>query len=234
MQKGVLMNRFTMQPPWMLLVFVSVPFFCSIAYGESRDSVFTTCNTEQREAIQKICRQIHERPQSQDDLGQYIQALGNMDLATHGGRAMRRTDIATMQIVAMGVSALPSLIDATEHGKTSVRTEVLEVIYTLAERHNLSADVIPVFARSLRDRESTVRAVAAKMLGRSCSRFGQTGDSLAMRESCTQLDPALRDGDENVRLTAALYLTRIGRTNMIPEKVRNEISAKGYSSDWIN
>ncbi|MHC4568843.1 MAG: HEAT repeat domain-containing protein [Planctomycetota bacterium] len=121
----------------------------------------------------------------------------------------------------IGKAAIPQLIDAVaRHQDPSVRQHALGTVYMIVmeEDENL-IEYLPLFVRSMSDKEAGVRIVAAGQIGNMAIHFRSQNDEEKIQQCMPYLIQALKDQDERVRACAGHRLFRLGRIDLVPQEL---------------
>lgn len=128
---------------------------------------------------------------------------------------------ANWDLRKIGEAAIPQLIDAAAtHKSTSARQYALAIIYDLNVRDdNDLLQYLPVFARSMYDRDPEVRGTAMSQIGNMAIAFRRHKRQKELEQLIPYLVKGLRDREERMQLAAGEYLFQIGRKDLVPEEL---------------
>lgn len=167
------------------------------------------------------------------DLNVDITAFSETGSTNVNDQLMPRATFALQRVAAHGLAAVPSLIDAAEHTNGLVRLRALQTLYIVGERHRRLVDLMPLFVRATHDVLPDVRLAGVTAIGGTCAPLRTENMTNELQTAFGELSTATRDSDNDVRLTAALYLLKFGQDRLIPEDVRQQVRDKKIGPDSL-
>jgi hypothetical protein len=188
----------------------------------------------------KIARQVAELRQkvtvdvndaTQERIGHLISDLGrDRETVESHGRRVSVEALALAELRKIGEAAIPQLVAAIgTHQNSSVRSTSLLNVCQLAKKDvEKLKEYLPVFVRSMWDKEARVRGAAVAQIGQAARAFSRWGCQEQL-DLCTQyLVKALSDDAEGVQSHAATCLDVIGRIDLVPQEIREKYGTGGF------
>jgi hypothetical protein len=83
--------------------------------------------------------------------------------------------------------------------------------------------MLPIFARSLEDTSAAVRTAAVSQIGNLCIDLSHEKRQAELEISIEFLAAALEDESDLAKYAAGEYLLRLGRRDMVPERLMREL-----------
>lgn len=157
------------------------------------------------------------------NLAPHIAALADNQFVSIGGQAVRRGDVARMEIIRAGERALPQLKRALQDQGPLVRAKILSILALLGIREETPLDVLSTLASALSDEEALVRQAAAGGLGDICLYLRSKGQHEMLEQASLDLAHALKDEAREVRMPCAIFLIRCGKRKLVPKSIRKEV-----------
>jgi hypothetical protein len=116
---------------------------------------------------------------------------------------------------------IPQLIDAAAtHQNPSVRERALGIFFMIAsDKDDNLIQYLPLFVRSMSDKDACVRAVAAGQVGNMAIHFRSHNDEEKVQQCIPYLIRALKDESECVRASAGHSLFRLGKKDLVPQEL---------------
>lgn len=129
--------------------------------------------------------------------------------------------VAVWELRKIGEPAIPQLIDAAvTHNDVPGRQWALNIIHHFYEERGAKAmEYLPVFVRSMYDKDPNVRGTAVAQIVDMARRFHRRKQQKELEQVITYLIKALDDENEGVRTFAGGVLYSIGRKELVPEEL---------------
>lgn len=137
------------------------------------------------------------------------------------GEKLSMSTLAFRELRKIGEPAIPQLIDAAaNHSDPVVREYAVGVTHLICQ--DLDANVmefLPVFVRSMWDKDARVRVSAVAQISQMASRFYRRKREKELEQLIPYLVKALGDKDYIVQIVAGETLFRIGRRDLVPQEL---------------
>ena len=200
----------------------------------STDGVFLpgldpTIVRQVEELTQKITVDVDEA--TRERIGRLISDLGReRETVERDGKRVSVTSQALEELRTIGRAAIPQLLMAISTQKDeAVRSKALAHMFQAAKKDvGQIGEYLPVFVRSMWDKEPRVRGTAVAQIGQAARAFRRKGCQEQLN-LCTQyLVKALSDDAEGVQSHAATCLDVIDRIDLVPEEIREKYGTGGF------
>jgi len=206
------------------VLLAAVPLMASCARRESQErSVFSTdLDPEVEAAVQKLKEktQVPIDEETRRKIAHLVRDLSRRYESADTEVVIPSVDAAAArQLEALGAPAIPYLIDAAGMEQAPIaRQYALAIVQRLAQKTDTLLEFVPVFVRSMSDRDSAVRGAAIAQIGISAREFHRNGQSEKLDALIPYLVKGFSDDEETVHLHAASCLIQIGRKDLVPQK----------------
>ena len=157
------------------------------------------------------------------NLASRIAALADNRFVSADGQALRRGDVARMEIIRVGEAALPQLKAALQDQGPLVRAKLLSIVALLGIRMEEPLNVVPTLSSALSDKEMLVRQSAVGALGEICMYLHRKDRQQILDEVSLHLAGALKDKTSEVRMPAAMFLIKCGKSKLVPKSLRKAV-----------
>ena len=115
------------------------------------------------------------------------------------------------------------LIDATKNVNVEVRVRVIGAIFDIAQKEGCAIDMLPVFKRSLKDKNEKVRRSAVSQIGNLCVDLKHCDMQKSYLECLAILVDAVNGNDPARQYTAGEYLFRLGEGEKVPKSTKDQL-----------
>ena len=152
-----------------------------------------------------------------------IRALGlrHKFVKAWGQEKVAAYSVARAKLRGIGKPAIPSLIAATTDSNRQVRQHALAAIFGISKSTDEAFAYLPVFVRSMWDKDPEVRSGSAAQVGQVAAHLRRQ-----FRKTVSHLERALKDKDPGVQSTAGRCLLRVGEGDRVPKDLREKL--KGW------
>jgi HEAT repeat protein len=158
------------------------------------------------------------QPPSPEDVAKTIADLAKVKEMVRGTQGAEPvSNFAGHKLMAMGPPVLRDLIKATSNNDPNIRSLALVLVSDIFSTFPDKRRQLPVFARSLWDKDATVRAAAVGAIGMMGVQF-----QMGITEATELLQRAYQDKDRSVSEYAAYLLYQLGRTDLIPKELADK------------
>lgn len=197
---------------------------CGAAPASENDDfeVFQTVDTNLNMQVSELRRK-NAQKFGDHDIGEKIRLLKSKKRIKSSGDVEKESSVKLREIKALGGKALPGLIDATKDADAEVRVRVLGAIFDIAQKEGIAIDMLPVFKRSIKDKNEKVRRSAVSQIGNLCVDLKHGGKQKSYLECLAILLDAVNGDDPAIQYIAGEYLFRMGEGEKVPEATRDRL-----------
>lgn len=137
------------------------------------------------------------------------------------GTKVPLTTKASWDLREIGKAVIPQLIDAAAtHQDPFVRERTLGTVFIIATKKDKNLiEYLPLFVRSISDKDAGVRMAAAVHIGNMAIHFRSQNDEEKVQQCMPYLIQAMKDENERVRASAGHGLFRLGRKDLVPQEL---------------
>lgn len=199
-----------------------IPCGCGPAPSSEGDNIhdFQTVDTNVNVQVSEVRRKTAQTF-GDHDIGNELSFLKSEKRIKIDGQVVIESNVKYREILALGGKALPGLIDAAENADVEIRVCALAAIFNIAEKEGCTVDMLPVFKRSLKDKDVEARDAAVRQIGNLCYYHKHDGNQITYLECLAILVDVVNGDDPELQYTAGLYLFRVGEEEKVPESTKD-------------